>query len=166
MLIPQHLPSRFDIVPMTEQHAIHICSWRYPEPYHVFNWRSWEELCYYHEMAADPLIREQQLRTVLLQDGSLAGFLQLFPLVGVTRLGFGLRPEYCGLGWGAEFIVQAVAYAREQHPTDEIDLEVHIWNERAIRVYQKVGFHITDTYMKPTLQGEVEVHCMVLEAPL
>ncbi|WP_314799918.1 GNAT family N-acetyltransferase [Paenibacillus roseipurpureus] len=112
---------------------------------------------------ADLELRDAQYRGVIDADGTLTGFVQFFPIVGVTRLGLGLRPELCGSsgGLGSRFVQLLVAEAQRQAPHQEIDLEVLVWNERAIRAYQRAGFAITDTYEKWTPTGTAEFHCMV-----
>ena len=53
--------------------------------------------------------------------------------------------------------------AMERHPDKEVDLEVLTWNQRAIKTYEKVGFHITDTYSRRTPDGMKPFYCMVYE---
>ncbi|MCS7464848.1 GNAT family N-acetyltransferase [Paenibacillus doosanensis] len=149
------------IIPLTEKHCRDICTWRYPVPYDIYNWPSWEEMLKKQEEFADPQLREEQYRAVLDTDGELVGFAQFFPMVGVTRLGLGMRPELCGQGYGAEFVRAIAAEAARRAPADEIDLEVLIWNIRAYRVYEKAGFVHTDTYERMTPTGMEPFHCMV-----
>jgi ribosomal protein S18 acetylase RimI-like enzyme len=91
----------------------------------------------------------------------LCGFAQLFPLVGVTRLGLGLRPDLCGRGLGSAFSKLIAQEARTRRPANEIDLEVLVWNTRAIKAYERAGFHIADTYERGTPTGPDIFHCMV-----
>jgi ribosomal protein S18 acetylase RimI-like enzyme len=91
----------------------------------------------------------------------LCGYAQLFPLVGVTRLGLGLRPDLCGRGLGSAFVKLIAQEACNRQPANEIDLEVLIWNTRAIKAYERAGFHITDTYERNTPTGPDIFHCMV-----
>lgn len=156
-----HEVPQFRLVPLTEEHGKSICSWTYPPPYDLYNWRAWEAMQETQEEFTDPNIREQQYRAVLDQDGLLWGFAQLFPMVGVTRIGLGMQPELCGLGYGAAFVQAIAAEAKQKAPAHEIDLEVLTWNERARRVYEKAGFAVTDTYERMTPAGMAEFHCMV-----
>jgi len=148
---------------MTEEHGRQICTWRYPEPYAVFNWSPWAELERNSEEFANPHIREEQFEAVLGDDGQLCGFAQFFPLTGWTRLGLGLRPDLCGQGLGPSFTLAIVGRAMERKPMDKIDLEVLTSNLRAIRAYTKIGFVIHDTYVRNTPTGPDEFHCMVYE---
>ncbi|TNJ62862.1 GNAT family N-acetyltransferase [Paenibacillus hemerocallicola] len=150
-------------VPMEEEHGRLICSWRYPEPYAVFNWSPWDELQERSEEFGDPSIRKEQFEGVLDRDGQLCGFAQFFPLVGWTRLGLGLRPDLCGQGLGPSFTSAIVGRAMQRRPEDGIDLEVLTSNSRAQRAYLKAGFAIRDTYVRNTPTGPDEFHCMVYE---
>ena len=53
--------------------------------------------------------------------------------------------------------------AVRRHPGLEIDLEVHAWNTRAIKVYKSAGFTITDTYERPIHDRIETFHCMVYQ---
>lgn len=152
---------RLHAVPMNLYHAAEICGWTYPSPYNINGWLSWEQMKGLGIEFGDPDIREQQYLSILDEEQRLWGFAQLFPMEGVTRIGLGMRPEWCGLGMGKQFVQVIVDVARRRRPTDEIDLEVSTWNERAIRTYEKVGFHITDTYERMTPTGKDYFHCMV-----
>lgn len=150
-------------VPMTEDHGRQICTWKYPEPYAVFNWSPWDELEARSEEFADPAIRREQFEAVLDERGELCGFAQFFPLEGWTRLGLGLRPDRCGHGLGRSFTEAIVARALQRTPHNRVDLEVLTSNRRAIRVYRKAGFAVSDTYVRNTPTGPDEFHCMVYE---
>ncbi|WP_430081299.1 GNAT family N-acetyltransferase [Paenibacillus ferrarius] len=224
------------LVPLTDAHCQELCAWRYPEPYHRYNWPDWATMLAEQREFADPDIRVAQYCGAVDEDGGLVGFAQFFPMTGVTRLGLGLRPDLCGQGrrggvreaggvsWrdkactgekaavevagdtpsdgpddgeapscgqdavnlgrraephepsgncavrdglGTRFVRLLVAEAlrRAPHPAHEVDLEVFVWNERAIRAYERAGFTITDTYDKWTPEGSEPVHCMVYTGP-
>lgn len=154
-------PSPCRLVPMKEEHGPAICSWRYPPPYDLYNWHPWEQMLTSGEEFADPAIRQAQYHAVLDEEDKLCGFAQFFPMSGVTRLGLGMRPDWCGAGRGERFVRLIAEEARRLNPDHEIDLEVLIWNKRAIRAYEKAGFVITDTYERMTPTGMDTFHCMV-----
>lgn len=155
---------------MLEAHAREVCGWRYPAPYELYNWPSWDELAAKGEEFADPELRRTQYASVIDADERLVGFAQWFPLSGddgvVVRLGLGLKPELCGLGrgLGAAFVQLLVREAQRRSPGCQVDLEVLVWNERAISTYRKAGFAVTDTYVRDTPSGPAEFHCMVYGA--
>jgi ribosomal-protein-alanine N-acetyltransferase len=151
----------FHIVPLTEAHCRDICTWVYPAPYDTYNWQPWEKMLSSQEEFADEELRTEQYRAVVDDDGLLWGFAQFFPIVGVTRIGLGMRPNLCGKGYGVDFVQAIAAEAKQKTPSNEIDLEVLVWNVRAYRVYQKAGFVQTDTYTRKTPTGRESFYCMV-----
>lgn len=178
-------PPLFRLAPLAVDHCIDICSWRYEPPYDTYNWAPWNTMVAAGDEFADPAIREAQYAAVLMDAAAppgtrdraagtglagettpavtLAGFAQFFPLVGVTRLGLGMHPAYRGRGWGEAFVSAIVCEALCRTPEHEIDLEVLVWNDRARRIYERVGFVVTDRYVRGTPTGPGEFYCMVLD---
>jgi ribosomal protein S18 acetylase RimI-like enzyme len=153
----------FTLTPMTEEHGRAICSWSYPAPFDIYNWPSWEDMVKHEKEFADPHIRQEQYCAVLDANAELCGYAQFFPIVGVTRLGLGLRPDLCGKGYGVAFVRAIVKEAYRRSPGNEIDLEVLVNNRRAIRTYEKAGFAITDSYERLTPDGMNSFYCMVFQ---
>ena len=153
----------FYVHPMTEEEAQDICTWKYEPPYQLYGFLPWEQMKALGIEMGDSDIRRKQYVSVKNRNEELIGFAQYFPLVGVTRIGLGMRPDLLGHGKGAAFVQAIVSDAARRHPEDEIDLEVLTWNHRAIRAYQTAGFLITDTYERPTPEGMGEFHCMVYQ---
>lgn len=156
-----HTAPMFQFIPLTEAHCRDICTWSYPMPYHTYNWPSWETMLAQQDEFADEQLREEQYRAIVDKSGLMWGFVQFFPIVGVTRIGLGMRPELCGQGHGIAFVQAITAEARRRTPANEIDLEVLAWNVRAYRVYQQAGYEQTDTYTKTTPTGKELFYCMV-----
>ncbi|MFH0070874.1 GNAT family N-acetyltransferase [Peribacillus sp. NPDC056705] len=156
-------PTSLSAQVMHEDHASEICTWVYPAPYDIYGFLPWEQMKALEIEFGDPDIRKQQYISIVDEYERLWGFAQLFPVVGVTRLGLGMRPDWCGRGMGRRFMQTIVAETILRHPHHEIDLEVLTWNERAIRTYRYVGFRITDTYERLTPDGMALFHCMVYE---
>lgn len=158
------LPAAFQgmrVTPLTTAQAETLCTWHYPPPYDLFDWPSWTEMTAQAIEFGDPQLRERQFAAVVNGEGTLIGYAQFFPLLGLTRLGIGIRPDLCGMGAGSAFAKLIAEEARRRAPEDEIDLEVLTWNTRARRAYEKAGFVIEDTYWRPTPTGSAEFHCMV-----
>lgn len=152
---------KWSIIPLTEEHGKEICTWAYLPPYSIYNWPSWEQLVKDEYEFADPLLRQNQYAAAVDEHHVLSGFVQFFPIVGVTRLGLGLRPDLCSKGIGSLYVQLLVQEAKRRAPQNEIDLEVLTWNDRAIKTYHKAGFEITDTYKRMTPTGQAPFHCMV-----
>ncbi|MFC4098785.1 GNAT family N-acetyltransferase [Paenibacillus xanthanilyticus] len=156
---PPRLPYR--VTPLTEELAAALCEWRYEPPYTFYQWLSWADMQAQEREFGDPTIRRGQYAAVLDADDTFIGFAQFFPLAGVTRLGLGLRPDLCGRGVGLGFVQAIVQEAIRRAPDNEIDLEVHTWNERAIAVYERAGFVVSDRYELPLASGVQSILCMV-----
>ncbi len=147
---------------MTDIDGQAICTWRYPPPYELFHWLSWETMVETGWEFGDPFIRQEQYLAVRNTDnGQLVGYVQIFPMGRTLRIGMGLRPDCCDRGWGTALTKLVVQEALRRQPDAEIDLEVEKWNKRAIRVYEKAGFIVTDEYDRRASHGTVSVFCMV-----
>ncbi|BBI30793.1 GNAT family N-acetyltransferase [Cohnella abietis] len=151
----------FKLDSMTEEDSRLICDWRYPEPYNLYRWPPWETMLKQNLEFGDDEIRRKQYLAVRDEHHSLIGYIQLFPMDRTLRIGMGLRPDCCDQGWGPALARLAVEEACRREPEAEIDLEVEQWNKRAIRVYEKIGFIITDGYDRRASHGYVSVFCMV-----
>ncbi len=150
------------LFPMTEEDGQAICDWRYPAPYELFKWPSWESMVREGREYADERIRREQYMAVRNElNGQLVGYVQLFPMDRTLRIGMGLRPDCCDRGWGKVLTEMVVQEAQRREPGVEIDLEVEKWNRRAIRVYEKSGFVVADEYERRASHGIVGVFCMV-----
>jgi RimJ/RimL family protein N-acetyltransferase len=158
---------KLQVTKLTELHCKEICSWHYDAPYDIYNWPSWGEMLAKDLQFADPSIREAQFAGVIRLEGEdnaeLIGYVQFFPMYQVTRLGLGIRPSLCDKGLGAIFMQTIIHAAKVRTPNQEIDLEVHTWNERAQRTYAKAGFVRTDEYERMTASGMERFYCMVYE---
>jgi ribosomal protein S18 acetylase RimI-like enzyme len=162
MIYPYPSSSPWVVTPLTEQQGRLLCEWRYPPPYDIYNFPTWEHMLTYEQEFADPHIREQQYLAICDISGELSGYAQLFPLAGWTRLGLGLHPDLCGQGLGRTFLRTIVHTAQQQKTSNQIDLEVLTWNSRAIALYEANGFIIEDTYSRPYGNGRLgQFHCMV-----
>lgn len=154
-------PHQLRLDRMTEADAHAISYWRYPPPYDRLRWPDWHTMLREGREFADPGTRDAQYRAVRDADGALIGYVQFFPLDRTIRIGLGLRPDRCDQGIGTHLMPLIVQEAQHRMPGGEIDLEVEQSNKRAIRVYEKTGFRITDTYTRLAAHGEVAVYCMV-----
>jgi len=156
----RNLPA-MTIRPLDISHCELICGWRYAPPYDVYQWPSWADMQKDGIEFADSAIRDAQYAAVVLASSELIGYAQFFPMLNVTRLGLGLRPDLCSKGIGPSFVRTIAEEARRRAPGHEIDLEVYSWNDRAVRAYEKAGFQIADTYERPDKGMLVTCHCMV-----
>ncbi|MEC0091979.1 GNAT family N-acetyltransferase [Paenibacillus macquariensis] len=61
-------------------------------------------------------------------------------------LGLGLSPELTGKGIGLNFLTSSIHFIGEQYKSSDIQLVVARYNERAIKVYERAGFIIGQSF--------------------
>jgi RimJ/RimL family protein N-acetyltransferase len=119
-----------------ETYADDVATWHY-EPPHDF-----------YDLASDPAdaaemrdpAKAGHYRAVLGDDESLDAFWYFDRHDDVVEVGIGLRPDLTGLGLGESFLCSQLEYASQQWHPATIRLFVAAWNERAIRLYERLGF--------------------------
>ena len=85
--------------------------------------------------------KAHHFRALLGDDGSLEAFWWLDPKEdGVVEVGLGVRPDLTGQGLGEAIIRAELEYARAEWRPATFRLFVTTWNERAIRLYERLGF--------------------------
>jgi len=72
---------------------------------------------------------------------------------GNLELGLGIKPSHTGKGFGFHFVNAVMVHAASIHCVHGFELSVASFNHRAIRVYEKVGFRIIETFMQNTNGG-------------
>jgi [ribosomal protein S18]-alanine N-acetyltransferase len=125
-----------NVEPWSEKHAHAVAEWRYEPPYD------------FYDLASDPddaaelfdRAHGSRYRAVLSADGELDAFWFFLPSHGEVEVGLGLRPDLTGRGLGTAFAEAALDYARAEWSPRRFVLHVAAWNDRAIRVYERLGF--------------------------
>ncbi len=144
---------------MTESYAKEICCWKYDGEYSVYNFSDWETCKAKGWSIADKdklgrefcaLTQEENGRVVL------CGFLRLTSEDGTINLGLGLRPDLCGRGLGAELMTIAINEYKRRFAGAGLELDVRTFNERAIKLYMKSGFAVTERITRKTPSGDTE----------
>jgi RimJ/RimL family protein N-acetyltransferase len=113
-----------------------VAAWHYEPPYDFYDLESDPA-----DAAAmrDPTRREHH-RAVLGDGDSLDAFWYFDWHDEVVEVGIGLRPDLTGRGLGESFMREQLAYAASTWEPDTFRLFVTVWNERAIRLYERLGF--------------------------
>jgi ribosomal-protein-alanine N-acetyltransferase len=146
---------------MEDEEAVEISGWHYEPPYDFYDATSdpgdLEELL-------DPKRRKDAYFSVFDEGGVLVGFFQ-FEREGTTiDIGLGMRPDLTGKGLGIWYLLAGLEFARERFSPDGFTLSVATFNERAIRVYERVGFRRNTVYKHNTNGGEYLFLSMAREA--
>jgi len=120
-----------------ETHSHEVEAWHYEPPYDFYDLASDPD-----DLAAnrDPG-RNEHRRAVLGEDGRLEAFWYFDWHDDVTEVGIGLKPELTGGGRGEAFMRAQLEYASDRWQPATFRLFVAAWNERAIRLYERLGFH-------------------------
>lgn len=134
--------------------------WRYPAPYD------------FYDAAADPedyseFVTPEKWPAEFqkaLRGGELVGFYSLWLSGGGAEIALGLRPDLTGRGLGEPFVRACVRDVDAKLPTgSHLKLGVAAFNQRAISVYERVGFIATRSYMQATNGGHYEFIEMTLD---
>ena len=150
----------YTFVPMNKDYATTIVdTWTYDDEYAIYNYaneadhmldaESWGTGLFAVLSAAGDLVGELSIEFFDAQgryteyhdfkDEALINQRELW-------IGFGLRPELVGHGHGAEFVVACADFAVRQcrYRGTYVYLGVAVFNQRAIKTYEKAGFQVFD----------------------
>jgi len=119
-----------------ETYAREVETWHYEPP--------WD----FYDLASDPAdagamhdpARANHTRAVLGESGDLEAFWYFDWHDDVVEIGVGLRPDLTGRGLGESFLRAQLEYASQEWEPATFRLFVAAWNERAIRLYERLGF--------------------------
>ncbi|MDN4491972.1 GNAT family N-acetyltransferase [Ureibacillus aquaedulcis] len=136
---------KLKVFSMNEQYAIQILNWKYEPPYDFYNNECTKE-------ALEELLDNTYYALVGTKN-ELFGFFCIGKSAQVAAghaalayeenfvdMGLGMNPLFVGEGRGAEFCSFIIKFIEEKHENTPIRLTVAEFNERAIRLYEKIGF--------------------------
>jgi [ribosomal protein S18]-alanine N-acetyltransferase len=124
----------------SETYANEVATWHYEPPYD------------FYDLASDPHDEAEMrdpahaahYRAVLAERDEFLDAFWYFDRQGdVVDVGIGLRPELTGRGLGESFLRAQLDYATGEWRPATFRLFVAAWNERAIRLYERLGFSET-----------------------
>lgn len=149
---------RFTIRPMTKRNAWEISSWKYDGIYSFYN------RPITNEPSVDGDTPIDKSFVVYDNDGTLIGHFHFghdgqIPTIenfeytsDFLDVGLGLNPKLCGQGYGVQFTVFVIGFAKQHYGSKKFRLSVAAFNERAQKVYEKIGFkkicEVTNSYFK------------------
>jgi ribosomal-protein-alanine N-acetyltransferase len=147
------VPVKFEFRKMSDEEAQEISRWRYDPPYNFYDSVSDPD-----DLAEllDPRRRGDDYFSTFDDKGALVGLFQFKRDGKGVDVGLGLRPELTGKGLGRGFLLAGLNFARRSFSPDIFRLSVATFNERAIKVYEGVGFVHRRTYRHETNGGVYE----------
>jgi ribosomal-protein-alanine N-acetyltransferase len=156
----------FKFVPMTEDYANEMLNvWRYEGEYSIYNYENEKDWIFDRTAWGDGLF------AVLDENDQLIGELstQLIDIRATNMedtsqnsdilwIGFGLRPDLTGKGYGPDFVTSCVKYAVKfyNYQGEYVGLGVASFNQRAVKAYKKAGFEIYHTLQTELYGREIE----------
>ncbi len=142
--------SALQVVPLSRQFALDICTWRYPAPYDC-----------YDMTGADPdeLLQPALGFFAVVRGGALIGF-RSFGSDGrvagwkydetALDTGGGLRPELTGRGLGRDALATGLAFGRARFAPTAFRVTVAAFNVRALRTVTALGFKSVGSFYAAT----------------
>jgi ribosomal-protein-alanine N-acetyltransferase len=143
----------FRFSPLSLEDARQILSWRYPEPYDFYDAASDPEDA---ALLLSEEYRQGRLFAVHDDEGILRGFLEFHLEAGALEVGLGLRPQDTGRGLGPAFVDAGLTFGRETFRPATFKLYVAAFNQRAIKVYERLGFREVGRQMRHLLGRDWE----------
>ena len=144
----------------TEEEKILIMEWKYEGEYSVYNAEPYEE----QKKKGFGFANPQNHFYSFYDEKKLIGFINLYEEKTEVFFGIGVKPEECGKGYGSQMTETACKISRRLFPGKPLYLEVRTWNQRAVRCYEKAGFHIVGEPIRQTTSaGEGVFYHMIRE---
>ncbi|MEK4434625.1 GNAT family N-acetyltransferase [Paenibacillus sp. FSL K6-2862] len=147
---------------MTKDRALQISKWQYEYPYSMYNMDSSEdsilelmnEEYYYALDEHDDLIGFICAgESARVPGGYAAG---IYTDLRKLDIGLGLKPDLAGNGKGQGFLTEFLSFLNNQFSDREYQLVVAAFNERAIKVYERIGFMKETHFMSKYEEKELE----------
>lgn len=137
----------YKIEPLTQAHAEDIANdWKYPDEYAFYDMTADPED---YEELISPTLRGENYFQITLGE-RLIGFCCVFQEQGTIEFGLGMHPNLVGKGKGLAFSQEIIRFIEKNYHYNKLQLAVATFNERAIKVYRKLGFIEVKIYQQPT----------------
>jgi [ribosomal protein S18]-alanine N-acetyltransferase len=157
-------------VPMDDEQARAVVSWRYEAPYDFYDMANDPEGL--EELLGPPERREGYYAT--LSKGELVGFFSYgaggrlpgfdYPDDGYVDVGLGLRPDLTGKGLGLGYVRAGLEFGQRRIDPSGFRPFVATFNERAISVYERAGFRRDQIHVHHTGGADYPFLLMTREA--
>lgn len=135
---------------MTVAACDEIRSWRHPAPYDFYDLDAdLDDLAEFLDEQRWP----EAYFSVHADDWDLVGNVVYDRKGSSATIGLGMRPDLTGKGLGTAFVAAGLEFGVERWGIDRYELAVAEFNQRAINVYQRVGFKVVEKFQQDTNGG-------------
>lgn len=158
---------KYVIKPMEEKDSKEICKWVYQSKYSVYNIKEDDENVseFLNGEYYSAFDEEDQLvgffcygRSAQVPAGRTYG---IYKDGSYIDIGLGMRPDLCGQGRGYAFMLEGMKFAAELFSKRKFRLTVAAFNQRAIKLYLKIGFYPVFSF--PTNGGSGNIQFIVMK---
>jgi len=125
-----------------------ILTWKYDEIYSFYDNDIQKEKMEFIESFVD----SDDNFSIYNDNNKLVGNCSFYYIEEFFCVGLQMRPDLTGKGFGIEFAKSIIDFGREKYKLNYIDLTVAKFNNRAIKVYEKLGFKVIDEFVN-TIRG-------------
>ncbi|MCO7125878.1 GNAT family N-acetyltransferase [Sporolactobacillus shoreicorticis] len=150
--------TNYTFKPMSDQEARAIADWHYEAPYSFYDFRNDEEDL---GELLDSKARQGIYYSVYDTQNSLIGFFCFEKKEETVEVGLGMRPDLTGKRLGQAFIQAGLNFAEEKFNPSIFSLSVAIFNERALKLYKRIGFKIMDQVTQKSNDGVYSFYNMM-----
>jgi len=128
-----------EIRPLTEAQGRVIATWRYPDRYSTYD-------------IGEIVTAQEGYWAVVGKGEDLVGYCCIgqearvpgvYEEQGTLDIGYGMRPDFVGKGFGRVFVTTIVDFALDEFPSQQLRLLILIWNQRSRKVAEALGFQNT-----------------------
>jgi len=135
----------------------------------AFNWHYNGEFSFYDmESDKEDLVefldpnKRGNSNFVVMNGTEVIGFFSFNKVTHNTiDVGLGMRPDLTGNGNGSGFLIAGINFAKAKYNPEKITLSVATFNQRAIKVYRKLGFEEVETFIQYTNGSRYEFLKMI-----
>ncbi|MFR1707405.1 MAG: GNAT family N-acetyltransferase [Clostridium sp.] len=141
----------------TEVDAKHIATWKYEGKYSFYNNDKTEA----KQQWALNIHKEENTFAIYNEKDELIGNCSFDFDDGEFILELQMKPDLTGGGTGTEFVRAILNFGKNTYNFNEVSVLVAKFNERAIKIYKKLGFEKTEEFIWKVNGEEKEFIAMV-----